>query len=121
MLNIFNSATKRVIIFLMLAHLFSSSIFADDGSLLFNGNCVTCHNSKRSISAPSMKEVRKRYLSAFSEKEEFVKYMSLFIIKPDENISIMRDKVQKYKIMPILGYEESVAKEIATYIFETQF
>jgi len=112
---------QRVIISLVLAQFFTNTLFADDGALLFNGNCVTCHNTTKAISAPSMKEVKERYLSAFSEKEEFVKYMSLFVVKPNENISIMRDKVQEYEIMPILGYEESVAKEIASYIFETHF
>ena len=112
---------RRVIIVVVLVQLFASNIFADDGSLLFNGNCVTCHNAEKSISAPSMREIKERYLSTFSEKREFIKYMSLFVIQPDENISIMRDKIQKYKIMPILGYEESVAKEIASYIFETDF
>jgi cytochrome c551/c552 len=112
---------QKGIIFLGLAQFFTTGLFANDGALLFNGNCVTCHYTTEAISAPSMKEVRVRYLSAFSQKDDFVKYMSLFIVKPDENISIMRDKVQKYKIMPILGYEESVAREIAAYIFETNF
>jgi len=110
---------QRVIISLIVVIV--GSIFADDGALLFNGNCVTCHHTKKSISAPSMKEVKERYSLAFSEKREFVKYMSLFVIKPDVNISIMRDKVQEYEIMPILGYEESVAREISSYIFETDF
>jgi len=110
---------QRVIISLIIVVV--SSIYADDGALLFNGNCVTCHHSNKSISAPSMKEVKEHYLLAFSEKKEFVKYMSLFIVKPDVNISIMIDKVQKYEIMPILGYEDSVAREIASYIFETDF
>ncbi len=110
---------QRVIISLLLVAV--SNMLADDGALLFNGNCVTCHHINKSISAPSIKVVKERYLSAFSEKKEFVKYMSLFVIQPDENISIMRDKIQEYEIMPILGYEESVAEEIASYIFETHF
>ena len=100
---------------------FVNKLFADDGALLFNGNCITCHNSVKSISAPSMREVKRNYLVAFAKKEEFVKYMTLFVIHPNEDMSIMRDAVQKYKIMPILGYEESVINEIAAYIYETDF
>ena len=96
-------------------------VFADDGALLFHGNCITCHNETQSISAPSMREIRQNYLEVFSDKEDFVKYMSQFITTPDEELSIMKDKIKKYKLMPLLGYEKSVAQEISAYVYEKEF
>jgi len=96
-------------------------VFADYGALLFHGNCITCHNETQSISAPSMREIRQNYLEVFSDKEDFVKYMSQFITTPDEELSIMKDKIKKYKLMPLLGYEKSVAQEISAYVYEKEF
>jgi len=101
--------------------LFAHELSAKNGALLFHGNCTTCHYTTEAKSAPSMQEIQKRYLLAFPNQQEFVKYMAAFIVRPNEDISIMGDKIKKYNIMPILGYEESVAKEIASYIYKTKF
>jgi cytochrome c551/c552 len=98
-----------------------SFLFANDGELLFNGNCITCHNINKDISAPSIKEVQKRYKKAFEKKEDFINYMSSWVIEPSEERSIMLDKIKKYKLMPLLGYEEVVVREIASYIYDTKF
>jgi cytochrome c551/c552 len=100
---------------------YSQLLVADDGALLFNGNCITCHHPQKSISAPSMQEVRSRYQLAFSTKEEFVHYMTAFVINPSEEQSIMQDMIEKYELMPILGYEESVIEDIASYIYGEDF
>ena len=94
---------------------------SEDGALLFDGNCVTCHHKTKAISAPSMREVKSQYKSVFSEKKDFVHYMSAFIVDPTLEHSVMDDKVKKYKLMPLLGYEKSVAEEISTYIYDTDF
>ena len=106
------------VIFLLLLPLY---LFCDNGSLLFHGNCITCHNETKAISAPSMKEVRERYLNAFSNKKDFINYMVAFAISPNEDSSIMQDKIKKYKLMPLLGYEESTLQEISDYIYKTNF
>ena len=96
--------------------------FADSmGGLLFHGNCVTCHYELQEKSAPSMMEVRKRYLQAFPQKKEFVKYLSEWVHKPSKEHSIMLDAIQKHGLMPQLAYEKDVLEEIATYIYETDF
>ena len=101
---------------------FSSFSFADEmGSLLFHGNCVTCHYELQEKSAPAMIEVRKRYLQAFPKKEDFVKYLSEWVHKPSEEHSIMQDAIEKHGVMPQLAYEKDVLKEIAAYIYETDF
>ena len=91
------------------------------GSLLFHGNCTTCHHETKTISAPSMMEVRKHYLSAFFKKEDFIKYMSKFVANPNEKISIMLQAIDKHGVMPHLGFEEEALKEIVEYIYDTDF
>ena len=114
---------KRISSTLLLHTVFAfSSLCADSvGSLLFHGNCTTCHNETKTISAPSMVKIREHYISAFSKKEDFVKYMSIFVANPSEKISIMLRSVSKHGIMPHLGFEEEALKEIVEYIYDTDF
>jgi len=99
-----------------------SSLAADSlGSLLFHGNCTTCHNETKTISAPSMVEVRKHYKEAFSKKEDFVKYMSKWVANPSPETSIMLQAIDKHGIMPHLGFEEEALSEIVGYIYDTDF
>ena len=90
-------------------------------ALLFNGNCITCHNIKETISAPSVIRFKARYLTAFEKKEDFVNYMSKWVTKPNRKTSIMVDAIVNHGLMPELGYDRSVIKEIAGYIYDTDF
>lgn len=100
----------------------TTSIYATNyGSLLFNGNCITCHHETKSISAPSMVEIRENYLRAFPNKKEFVEYMSRWIKKPKKETSIMLDAINKYSLMPELAYEMETLEEISDYVYETDF
>jgi len=110
---------QRLVLLLLLL---SSPSFADEmGALLFQGNCVTCHYERVEKSAPSMMEVRKRYKEAFSDKKMFVRYLSQWVYKPSIERSIMQDAIAKHGLMPQLAYEIDVLKEIAAYIYETDF
>jgi len=109
---------KQLLFCLILSqNLFAGSI----GALLFHGNCVTCHNETKSISAPSMAEVRKRYKKAFGNKKEFIAYMSSWVLQPNTQGSIMQDMIDKYELMPQLAFEKEVLEEISAYIYETDF
>ncbi|ADN08414.1 c-type cytochrome [Sulfurimonas autotrophica] len=99
----------------------SLSNASDANSLLFHGNCTTCHFETKSVSAPSMMEVRKRYLSAFPQKKDFVKQMAQWVQQPNETTSIMQDAINKYELMPNLAFEKDVLEDIASYIYETDF
>ena len=102
--------------------IFSISLYADNfGLLLFNGNCVTCHNETKSISAPSMLEVQKRYKNAFPSEKDFIENMSLWVEHPNKTTSIMVESIDKYKLMPELGFDRSVLKDITKFIYRTDF
>ncbi len=108
--------------FISIAFVLVTSLEAVDmRSLLFHGNCVTCHDEHKSLSAPSIDEIKANYLRAFPQKKDFVAYMAEWIVKPKEETSIMLDAIKKYELMPELGFDESTTRDIASYIYETDF
>ena len=90
-------------------------------SLLYQGNCTTCHHDTKDISAPAMKEVRQNYLLAYPKKSDFVKAMSKWVDNPHEETSMMAQSINKYELMPQLYFQENVLKEISAYIYDTDF
>ena len=100
----------------------SSYLNADKlGSLLFHGNCITCHFETKALSAPSIIEIKENYLRAFPQKQIFIKYMSTWVEHPNKDTSILLDTIKKYELMPELGFDKSTLEIIATYIYETDF
>ncbi|MEA3370842.1 MAG: cytochrome C [Campylobacterota bacterium] len=106
-----------ILLSLCVVHLNAAPI----GSLLFHGNCITCHFETKDDSAPSIMSVRENYLRAFPKKKDFVAYMSTWVLSPNAEGSLMLDSIEKYELMPLLGYEESTLKIIAEYIYDTDF
>jgi len=105
---------------LLLLFLLTSSLYADSyGRLLMYGNCTTCHYIDKSISAPSMQIIKQRYLTAFPKKKDFISYMSTWVLKPNVQGSIMHDMIEKYELMPELGYDKDTLEKIAEYIYQS--
>jgi len=102
---------------LCISHLNAASL----GSLLFHGNCITCHEETKAVSAPSVMEFRANYLRAFPQKKDFVEYMSEWVKHPNTETSIMLEAIKKYELMPELGFEKSTLEIISEYIYETDF
>ncbi|MFK5937314.1 MAG: cytochrome C [Sulfurimonas sp.] len=94
---------------------------SDYSSLLYQGNCTTCHHDTKEISAPSMKEVRENYRLAYPKKSDFIKAMSKWVDNPHEATSMMAQAVNKYELMPQLYFQEDVLKEISAYIYDADF
>ena len=102
--------------------LFLSYLHANENaSLYFYGNCSTCHANGTSLSAPSITEVKARYLSAFIKKEDFVQKISAWVYKPNQTDSLMHDAIEKYGLMPELAIDLETLKVIGEYIYETDF
>ena len=97
-------------------------IYANDfASLLLHGNCTTCHFINKSVSAPSIIEIKKRYIEVFAKKNDFLKYMKSFVLKPSIEKSIMQDAIQKYELMPNIAFDEETVEIIVQYIYKTDF
>lgn len=105
----------------LLILLFNFLFASNYALLLFNGNCITCHLKTKKESAPSIEEVRQNYLRAFPKEEDFVLYMSKWVLKPNETTSIMQHSIEEFELMPELGYDKYTLKEIAKYIYKTDF
>lgn len=113
---------KKFLIVSFLTLITSTPLFADNYSrLLLYGNCITCHNETKDISAPSLKYIKKVYIKAFPQKEDFVSYMSTWVHKPSNKTTLMNDKIEQYNLMPELGYDKDTLKKIASYIYENEF
>ena len=112
----------RFFVLFLTVIIFSNNLFAQDFKRLYlDGNCITCHHETKAISAPSLKQIKKRYIMAFPEKEDFVNYMTTWVLNPQEETSIMLDMIEKYELMPQLGYSKETLEEISTYIYENNF
>jgi hypothetical protein len=90
--------------------------------LLFNGNCITCHKTNNlNKSAPTIQEIQSNYKNAFPNKKDFIDYLSTWVLSPKEETSLMKDSIDKYGLMPKLGYDTYTLEEISSYIFDENF
>lgn len=109
---------KKIFLVLLICITLKAS---DYGELLFSGNCVTCHFKTEKKSAPSILEIRKHYLNAFPKEEDFINYMITWVLKPKAETSIMSHSIKEFELMPELGYDEYTLRQIAKYIYKTDF
>ena len=65
--------------------------------------------------------LKKSYITAFPKREDFVNYMSEWVIHPKEETSIMLEAIEKYELMPELGFDIDTLKIISEYIYDTDF
>lgn len=107
---------------LIFIQIFVLNLFAfNEGELFFDGNCVTCHFKLEKKSAPSIHEIRTHYLRAFPKEEDFVEYMTTWVLNPKEETSLMGHSIKEFGLMPELAYDEYTLREIASYIYKTDF
>lgn len=112
---------KKLSAILMLVSLYAANMYASNNKLLFNGNCIICHLTNKTKTAPSIIKIKNHYLTAFPAKKDFVNQMSIWVKNPKEETSIMYSSIQKFKLMPNLAYDIETLEAIATYIYETNF
>ena len=71
-------------------------------------------------SAPHFSEVKGYYLLAYPKKKDFVKHLSKWVSNPDKKTAKLPQAIKEYKqVMPYLGIDKEILKEIAEYIYET--
>lgn len=88
------------------------------GETLFEGNCVTCHRVDTDKSAPKIQKVIQAYKKIYPKREDFVENMAIWVLKPNAKTALMPKQIQKYEIMPELGYDKDTLRIIAEYLFE---
>jgi len=113
----FNTLKLLFIGNIALIHLYASG----NESLLFHGNCTTCHYETQTISAPSVVEFKRVYREAFTKKEDFVEHMAKWVQYPDPKTALMPKAIKKHGLMPELGFDLETLKSISSYIYDTNF
>ncbi len=108
-------------LYISILFLFTSLSADNMSSLLFNGNCITCHKELKTESAPSVVDFKKAYKNAFSKKEDFVEYMSRWVENPNAKTSLMQGAIKKHGLMPHLGFDKDMLEDISSYIYDTDF
>lgn len=91
-----------------------------DGKALMETNCLICHGNGTShddILAPPMKGVKRHYLEDLMTEQEFVDAIANWVAEPKEENSNMLGAIERFKIMPKLGYKREEVEAIASYVF----
>lgn len=92
------------------------------GFEIVSQNCVTCHspNAKaESRLAPPLFAVKKHYTENHKTEKAFVDAMSTFLTKPSSKASLMPHAIDKFGLMPNLGYTKEQYAAVASYIYNT--
>ena len=92
------------------------------GKQLITTKCNICHEIKDSASAmlaPPFVNIKSKYKAVFKTEDAFVKGMIEFTMNPSKEKALMRGSLNKFAVMPKLGYSEANLKIIAKYIYTT--
>lgn len=99
-------------------------LLADDGRVLLERHCYTCHNPKSKshdeIIAPALWGMKKHYLEAFPEKPAFEKAMLEFIQNPTEEKALMKGPIKRFGLMPKPPVSKEDLQKIVSYIYSNE-
>ena len=85
----------------------------------FNKQCAFCHNENSKI-APTVSTVKMAYLNKFPKKEDFVKHMTAFVLHPNTDNRLIKENLQKYKVMPSgMFYDAGKIQRVVAYIYDS--
>ena len=135
--------SKKTIILVMLCSLLA---LADEGKVLFNKHCASCHtpfiamsklkenfldhnNTLLNLKAPTLNQLSYRLKQQVGDRHgdedlhrmEVTAFMSDYVIQPDKDKSVCLDDVmQHFKTMPSLKgkVSEDALEEIGTYLYD---
>jgi len=89
----------------------------------FETKCGICHwqEMPEKPVAPPVYNVRRRYLMQYPTEEKFIEAVSNWVDKPEHEKALLHGAVERFNVMPKLGYSKEEVKEIAAYIYKTEF
>ena len=95
-----------------------------EGYALLKNQCYACHSpvssSHDEIIAPPMAAVKMRYSRSYRTKSEFVDAIVSWTMNPDQEKSLMRGAVDRFKQMPKQAFKEDDMRKIATYVYDNE-
>ena len=105
--------------------LFSQVAFSGEktGEELYQSICSACHGMNGGMDmdkriAPPIGAVRMHYMNVYSDKDAFIGAVSNWVETRDENISLMRGAIMKFKVMPPISVPKDDVEKIAAYIYD---
>ena len=88
------------------------------GQALFNTYCVACHLMEGpAIIAPPVFAMVQRTKKDYSDQGEFVDRVVDWVANPSVDEALMKGAVDKFGVMPKLGYPEADVRLIAEYLY----
>lgn len=100
-----------------------SDTLLSQGFQLLETNCFTCHSpnmSKGSRIAPPIFAVKKHYFDADITYDEFSESIVSFVLNPTDEKAKMRGAINKFGLMPNMGFSESQIKAVTYYLYYTE-
>ena len=95
---------------------------SQDGKSLFESLCMSCHVvSGQPTIAPPVFGMKNHVMQAYPGREDFINYIVLQVKQPDASRSLMPGAVRRFGVMPPLSYPEEQVREIAAFLFDTDF
>ncbi|MCB1419853.1 MAG: cytochrome c [Notoacmeibacter sp.] len=99
---------------------------AADGKTLFEENCASCHmpaegTSHDDLAAPPIFGVAMQYGRAYGDEAAVAEAIRDWILKPEEDRSIMPQWIARFGLMPPLDLSEQDASAIAAYVATAEF
>ena len=94
------------------------------GLLLMKSKCYVCHSvttkSHDAIIAPPMVAVKRHYTNKYDNKKDFVNAIVTWSVDPKEDNALMPGAVNKFKVMPKMGFIKDDMEKIANYMFDNE-
>lgn len=106
----------------------NNSTATDDAKLalgfqLLETNCFSCHSPDASMDnriAPPMVAVKRHYIDGSVSEATFTAELTEWVINPDSSKTKMPGAIQKFGVMPKMGFDEEQLAAIAYYIYHTE-
>lgn len=99
------------------------------GKQMFESNCLTCHahHGKKhgkehgQRKAPPIFAVKKHYMESYPERKDFIKQVSQWAKNPRADKAKLVHAVEKFGLMPAQDLKKKELRDIAAYIYDTEF
>lgn len=94
-----------------------------EGLSIVDQNCISCHSPKGGADsriAPPLAAIKQHYFKEGMSESEFVEQISTFLNSPSIEKSKMPMAVEKFGLMPNLGFSEEQYKAVATYLYQSE-
>jgi cytochrome c len=106
--------------------LLTGTLYAQDGAVLFEAKCATCHQTSRpsdmsTLVAPPVMGVMRHVKMKYTTKEDAVAFIANYALNPEESKAVcMPQKIKRFGLMP--SQTGKVSKEelhtIAAWMYE---